>query len=130
MQVTRHLHRQAGFAHATWSHQRHQTHGGTTQQFQQMVHLAFTTDQRGQFGGFSSVGSAGRDQTDACCTPSAGLLDHLIKRAQRKMWQLLFAQILAIAVSLGSVLNGTAVVPIPAQKRLVARCAVRELPGA
>jgi len=37
--------------------------------------------------------------------PIADLLDHLIKRVQSQMWQLLFAQFLAIDVPLGSVLD-------------------------
>jgi hypothetical protein len=37
--------------------------------------------------------------------PIADLLDHLIKRVQSQMWQLLCAQLLAIDVPLGSVLD-------------------------
>jgi hypothetical protein len=37
--------------------------------------------------------------------PIADLLDHLIKRVQSQMWQWLFAQVLAIDVPLGSVLD-------------------------
>ncbi len=37
--------------------------------------------------------------------PIADLLDHLIKRVQSQIWQLLFAQFLAIDVPLGSVLD-------------------------
>jgi hypothetical protein len=37
--------------------------------------------------------------------PIADLLDHLIRRVQSQMWQLLFAQFLAIDVPLGSVLD-------------------------
>jgi hypothetical protein len=37
--------------------------------------------------------------------PIADLLDHLIKRVQSQMWQLLFAQFLAIDVPQGSVLD-------------------------
>jgi hypothetical protein len=44
--------------------------------------------------------------------PIADLLDHLIKRVQSQMWQLLFVQLLAIDVPLGSVLNGNTAVHI------------------
>ena len=44
--------------------------------------------------------------------PIADLLDHLIKRVQSQMWQLLFAQFLAIDVPLGSVLDCHTAVPI------------------
>ena len=44
--------------------------------------------------------------------PIADLLDHLIKRVQSQMWQLLFAQFLAIDVPLGSVLDWDSAVHI------------------
>lgn len=44
--------------------------------------------------------------------PIADLLDHLIKRVQSQIGQLLFAQFLAIDVPLGSVLDWNTAVPI------------------
>ena len=54
--------------------------------------------------------AAARDQTHVA--RAADLLDHLIKRVQSQMWQLLFAQFLPIDVPPGSVLDCSTAVHI------------------